>query len=126
MPYLEVYIGRLSGSDDPLDWGGDPSIGNTPPRIGPLFPPNLGKSFRCLVGKIKDGQLSGKQVDWGAWAATVSKREILTFVEETYRGDRSYSDPDYMPHLFPQMRLLLDFVHSLPDDGRFALVATEL
>jgi hypothetical protein len=53
MPYLDVYIGRLSDGADPLDWGGDPSIGNTPKSISPAFPPNYGRAHSQLLNKIK-------------------------------------------------------------------------
>jgi hypothetical protein len=45
---------------------------------------------------------------------------------ETYQDDRTYSDPAYMPHLYPKLQELLNFVESLADDRRYALVATEL
>jgi len=82
--------------------------------------------FRRLIKKISDGDFPGKQVDWGGWAAKVSKRDILEFIDETYRGDRTYCDPKRMPHLYERMQSLLAYVHSLPDDGFFALVASEL
>jgi hypothetical protein len=124
MTQTDVYIARLSDKPDALDWGGQYNIGNIPNRLGPFFPPG-GKPFYDLISKIKQGALLGQQVDWGAWAANVSKQDILDFIAATYQGDRTYSDPDYMPHLYPMLGKLLAFVEALPDE-RFALVASEL
>jgi len=82
--------------------------------------------YRRLIDKIKRGEYSGKQVDWGAWAARVSKQQILDFIEETYRGNDWYTDPMIMPHLYAQMQKLLSSIEVLPDDRDFALVASEL
>jgi hypothetical protein len=125
MTQTDVYIGRLSDGPDPLDWGGDYRIGNVPHRLGPFFPPSRGGTFHVLIGKIREKQYVGKQVDWGAWAATVTKDQILEFIEEVYQGDRTYLDPSYMPHLHPHLEELKVFVRSLPD-RTFALVASEL
>ena len=67
-----------------------------------------------------------KPSTWGAWAANVTKDDIIAFIAEVYRDDRAYVDPSYMPHLYPKMRELMTFVHSLADDERYALVAVEL
>lgn len=82
--------------------------------------------FRCLIKKISDGDFPGKQVDWGAWVAKVSKRDILDFIDEVYLDDQWYSDPKLMPHLYENMKSLLAYVRSLPDDLFFALVACEV
>jgi hypothetical protein len=125
MPYCDVYVGQLSAGPDPLDWGGPFGIGNTPPRLTPLFPPGSGRPFSTLVSKIKEDELPGKQIDWGAWAAIVSRQQILDFVDEVYRGDRTYSDPTHSPHLYPALGQLKQLIAAL-DDGPFALVALEL
>jgi hypothetical protein len=129
MTYLDVYVGSLSDGNDPLDWGGDPQYGNTALRISPFFPPHgnvLDTPHNRLIDQIKQGTYSGKQVDWGAWAARVSKQQILDFIEETYLGDDRYIDSTRMPHLYAWMQELMDCIKSLPNDGYFALVATEL
>jgi len=129
MTQCDVYIGPLSGGDDPLDWGRDPNIGNVPGILdGTRFPPRPypRDAFSLLIGKIKDGKLPGKQVDWGAWAANVSKDDIIAFINEAYEGDRTYTDPNYWPHLYPKLQELFAAVHALPDNERFALTACEL
>jgi hypothetical protein len=103
--------------------GGDWS-GNTAPMISPYFPP--GDAHNRLFQKIQRGEYSGKQVDWGAWAARVSKQQILDFIEETYRDHNLYTDATLMPHLYAQMKESMGLVNLLPEDGYFALVATKL
>jgi hypothetical protein len=83
-------------------------------------------SFSLLVRRIREGKLQGKQVDWGAFAANVSKSDILAFIDEVYAADPTYKTPDHSPHLYPKLQELLDVIHALPDDERFALVAKEI
>ena len=40
-----------------------------------------------LIDKIESGELPGKQVDWGAWAANLSKQQILNFFNAVYEPD---------------------------------------
>jgi hypothetical protein len=128
--YRDVYIGELASGSDPLDWDGDWN-GNVPKVISPWFPPTGGISFpkhpfAQLIDRISTGKFQGKQVDWGGWAAKVTKQEILDFITEVYGGDNCYTDPTVMPHLYEQMQTLTEYVNSLPEGGTFALVATEL
>jgi hypothetical protein len=125
MTQTNVFIGPLSEAPDPLDWGGDYSVGNIPVRLGPFFPPSRRAAFHILIREIKASRLVGKQVDWGAWAATVSKDQIFDFIKNLYEDDRTYLDPTYMPHLYPLLDELRDYVRSLPDES-FALVGSEL
>ena len=125
MTLTNVYIGALSEGPDPLDWGRDPNVGNTPGRLGPFFPPARANEFLVLTRKIDAGALPGKQVDWGAFAANVTKQEIAAFMDDLYKDDRTYVDPLYMPHLYPKLGELRAFVATLPE-GRYALVAVEL
>src|SRR5258707_11851642 len=107
MTYLDVYVGELSDGDNPLDWGGDPQYGNTAPKISPFFPPHgnvIDTPHYRLIDKINRRKYSGKQVDWGAWAAQVSQQQILDFIEETSRGDDWYTDATHMPYLYARMQ----------------------
>jgi hypothetical protein len=128
--YRDVYIGELSSASDPLDWGGGWN-GNVPNATSPMFPPHgIGSlpeyPFSQLIDRISSGKFQGKQVDWGGWAAKVTRREILDFIADVYGGDEWYTDPTVMPHLYERMQTLMEYVGSLPEDGTFALVATEL
>jgi hypothetical protein len=89
--HRDVFIGELSSGADPLDWGGDWN-GNVPDAKSPMFPPHGGGSlqeypFSQLIDRISSGRFQGKQVDWGGWAAKVTKQEILDFIAEVYRGN---------------------------------------
>ncbi len=79
----------------------------------------------ALISMIDAGLLKGKRLDWGAFAAVTTKQQILNFVDELYRDDPTYSDPHYMPHLYPKLRELLDVLNGL-SDGEYALVGVEL
>jgi hypothetical protein len=129
MTFRDVYIGKLAEGPNPLDWGGDWN-GNLPSVTSPYFPPHGAGSqaehpFFQLTSRITDGRFPGDQVDFGGWAAKVSKTEILDFIAEVYRGDDWYTDRKSMPHLYDQFQKLLSYVRALPDDGLYALVASE-
>jgi hypothetical protein len=124
MPYTDVYLGSLAAGADPLDWGGD----NRPVAFRPykdtnyvFFPPaRPAPAFFSLLGKIKSGQFPSRQLDWGCWAAKVSKQDIVDFIDEVYSGKPASND---------EWRLRLDeliaFVNALPDED-FAMVAIEM
>ncbi len=123
MTYHDVHIGLL---DDPkFSWEGGNWEDNTPSAISPLFPTAFG-AFGELIDRIESGVYEGKQTDWGAWVAKVSKQQILDFIEDSYAEDRNYTDPTYMPHLYEKMQELLRHVESLDDQKVYALVASEL
>ncbi len=127
MTFRDVYVGKLSDGPDPLDRGGTWS-GNAPEREGcPDFPSHgagdLNKyPFTQLVSRIEGGRYEGKQVDWGGWAAKVTKSDILQFVAEVYPDDYGRG----FPHLRRQYDELLKCLHALSDEGSYALVAVEL
>src|ERR1035437_2205434 len=130
MTYRDVFIGELSDGADPLDWGGNWN-GNVPQAVSTTFPPHGGGMlgglpFSQLQDRISSGKFQGKQVDWGGWAAKVTRQEILDFIAEVYLGDEWYTDPKLMPHLYQNMQTLIAYVRGLPEDRAFALVATEL
>jgi len=126
-----VFIGRLSDNADPLDWGGN-YTSNLPLHDTPDFPKHgRGDPYRCVMAMISNGRLPGKQVDWGGWAAKVSKQDILAFIAEVYRDDKwdTYPTTRPLPWRYESekrnMEGLMTNVHSLPEDGLFALVAYE-
>ncbi len=123
MTYRDVYIGLLE--DPKFSWQSGNWEGNAPDAISPLFPPAMG-AFNELIDRIESGAYEGKQTDWEAWVAKVSKQQILCFIEDCYAGDRNYTDPTYMPHLYDKMQELLRHVESLDNHKIYALVASEL
>ena len=123
MTYRDVYIGLLE--DPKFSWEDGNWDGNTPSATSPLFPPAMG-AFNELIDRIESGAYEGKQTDWGAWVAKVSKQQILGFIEDCYGQDRYYTDPKYMPHLYDKMQELLRRIESLDEHKTYALVASEL
>ena len=80
-----------------------------------MFPPTSENEgpFRRLIRKIERQERAGKQVDWGAWAANVSKQEIMDFIEECYSEAELGSD------VFNHLIKLKAAVAAFPDE-RFA------
>lgn len=126
MTYTDVWVGELAEGKDPLDWGGEWRIGNTPAKsLCSSFPPSSSgrlEPFSTVVDLIKTGVFAGKQVDWGAWAAVVSKQDILALLDDLYGTDPSYS---CLEHLCEQLAGVRVAMQALPSDGRFALIADE-
>lgn len=122
--YLDVYIGDL---DDPsFSWDGGNWEGNAPHRESPFFPSGR-EAFWRLMRKIDSGELPGKQVDWGAWVARVTRREIEAFIKECYGAARLYQERgEVLGHLYDQLQELRRYVASLEDGKEYALVASEL
>ena len=127
MTYRYVYVGELTDRPDPLDWGGDPNVGNIPKMRCPDFPPSGPlEPWGRVLDMIGRGETPGKQVDWGAWAGRASKAQILTLIEEVYGEDEWYGPSSSMPHLFRRFQELVAYVNALPDHKEYALVACEL
>ncbi len=127
MTYTDVWVGDLGEGAGLLDWEGAYTLGNTPRKaLTPMFPPAGNREpWRILVNKIKAGELLGKQVDWGAWAANVTSQQVLDLIHQVYSGDAWYVSPSPMPHLLEKLAAVKTAVAALPADGRFALIADE-
>ena len=111
----DVYIGTL---DDPdFRWEGGNWNGNCPRRISPVFPVVNYKLFFELIKRIEDGVYIGKQTDWAAWVARVSKAQIRDFIKEM--------SASLAPETSSTMAELNAFVESLNSGEEFALVARE-
>lgn len=112
--YRDVYIG---GPDlvMPVLRGRASCIEGAPYRISPFFP-RLGRDvFDEVVGRIRDGALTGRQMASACWCALVSPPEIAALLDEVY-GDGEAESP-------PSLAALRHFVAALPKDCTFALVA---
>ncbi len=126
MSYLDVYIGFSEG----YSWTPDPDkfqIGNAPKRQSPFFPDGS-TAFRRLVEKINSKVFHGEQVDWGAYAAIVTKEQILSFMEELYPPEWQEKTIEFnkcvgLPDEYGELK---DFVETLSNDEKYILVASEL
>ncbi len=126
MTFTDVWVGELGSGDDPLDWGGDWKTGNSAGRaVTPMFPPAATGTYEphhTVCSKIKAGLLTGKQVDWGAWAAIVTKAEISGLIDEVYGTDAQYCQ---LEHLCIELAHLRSAVAELSDSKSYALIADE-
>lgn len=68
----------------------------------------------------------GKQVDWGAFVAKMSKEQITSFINDFYCTDPTYLPGSVFPHLIRQLEELRTFVDGLESDTVYAVVASEL
>jgi len=126
LPFTDVYIGWLGSGRDELDFGGSWE-GNAPKRQSPFFPPPA--PFFPLIRAIKVGKYLGKQLDWGAWGAVVSKAQILAFIDEQYGPPGMYEadhDGTMSAFLADDMRKLRAFVAALREDQHYVICASEL
>lgn len=128
MTYLDVYVAELADGSDPLDWPGSTWSGNSAKGITECFPPasGYGQPFFRLRENIERGEYKGKQIDWGAWAAILTKQQILTFIDDNYRGNEWYTNPTKAPDLYEKLQAIVECVRSLPDGKSYALIAEEL
>ena len=82
MPYCDVFIANVN--DGSCVWDEETMVkkwrGNLPRRVSPLAGPH--SVFFSLLHKIQNKVYYGKQLDWGAYAAIVTKKEIEDFIEE--------------------------------------------
>ncbi len=81
---MTAYRSYIGDMDDPnFEW--EPSddkyrIGNLPRRLLPTESfEQLGIGVLWLMKQIESGALTGRQIDWGAWAVAMTGAEILTF-----------------------------------------------
>jgi hypothetical protein len=92
-----------------------------------FFPPSSPAAFFELLDRIRSEEVQARQIDWGCWAAKMSKKKIIEFIEDVYAGGpylreepATKSDPDWCQRL----QELIAFVRNLPDD-QFAVIAIE-
>lgn len=116
MTICEVYVGDLG--DPNFNWTGGNWNGNTPARLSPTFPPlpgNFNRSYTTWVAKT--GVVS-RQTDFGGHVAQVTRPQIIDFIAQSYRSERSAEAKD-------RINDLNTFVNTLEEDQLYALVATE-
>ena len=111
------YIGEL-GDGHALDWGGG-DYDNTP--TGGQFLPDWEdtKLYLKIRQHARNGNYSGKQLDWGSFAIKVNGPELLVVLEDCY-GDLGSAPPDSL------LASYANFARSLGPDKSVALVSCEL
>ena len=105
---VDAWIGNLDSPN--FDFYSYNSAGNIPKRESP-FLPNAHELLRVLWKMKKDGEYNARQLDWGAWGAIMTKRELTDFIGEFYGEDR-----------VPEVK---KFVHELDEKKSYVLVAFE-
>ncbi|MBM0206180.1 hypothetical protein JNW90_26570 [Micromonospora sp. STR1s_5] len=112
MTFIDMYIGKLSDREDPLDHGGVP-----PPPLSDHFPPDpTGSRF----GSVKNHWMSERQTDWGSWAGIVSKAQILAFMRDIYG-----TEPLPSAYWHERLLALRRLTETLSDTEAYALVLIE-
>ncbi len=124
MTYLDTYVTTTNrvvglGGEAPEDgtWSGSPV---------PWFPPDhgYGTAFFAIRDGVQSGRFEGVQVDWGSWAARMTRAEIEQFLEEIYgpAGEYEAKEPE---HLAEKMRTLRRVVANLVPGRHYAVVCEE-
>jgi hypothetical protein len=121
---VTTYVGRMD--DAQFNWHRalHSSDSNIPRPITRDFPP--GDVADELCRRIRDGEYEGKQTDWGAWVARVSRQQILEFLEHCYGGSPTYSEKSSLPWLRSWYRELREEVEALDADSEYAFVCAEM
>jgi len=119
MTWYDVYIGY---NDDSFSWENGNWNGNTPKNGSPRFPTPT--PFNKLIDKIQDGTYQGKQLDWGAWGAKVSKAQIVDFIIDNYH-DSWHRLCLNSSNNISDLKKVYDFVQKLDEDETYVLVAIE-
>jgi hypothetical protein len=108
MTFYDVYIAR---ADDPaytreLDPWRDRNLANSPDALSPvLYDLNC---FHRIVDMVGNGEVPGKQTDWGCWMAIADRKQVLEFFKDVRIPEE-----------------MAEFLQSLKDDQSYALVACE-
>jgi hypothetical protein len=130
VPNANVYLGPLSVGAHPLDWGGENRPAAFRPYSDPdcvFFPPSSPAAFCELLDKIRSGEVRARQIDWGCWAAKMSKTKIIDFIDEVYASSSYLTKQtagDFDVVWCRRLEELLAFVRTLPDDD-FAVIAIQ-
>ena len=130
--YLDVFIGEI---DVPgFSWeksDADGEYGAVEPRLVSDGFPESHDDFLELRDRMEDGRYVTKPIDWGTWAAKVSKQEIIEFLRNQYGDDIMEEESayiksqDYCKVDVKTMKGLITLVRQLDDNETYALVARE-
>ncbi len=122
MTFYDVYIG---------DWE-DPRVsreaGYIPRNLSGLFPPLEGQSdTHSVYSKVNalahSGDLPAEQTFWQCWVVTVTRNQLLHYLDEWY-GDAPIYPPRWTKtDKDPDNYEIRSFVHNLDPEKKYALVA---
>ncbi len=79
--------------------------------------------FFELKDRINKGHYTSKAIDWGTWAARVSKAQIVEFMQSMYGKDVMEENSEHTDSA--RMTELIVLVKNLDDRQTYALVARE-
>lgn len=113
MSALDAWIGSLE--DEDFHWEGGNWSGNVPQRRSP-FLPNGPRAFAQLIRKINQGEIDGKQTDWGGFVARVTRAQIIDFMAELAGTGQLRAGLN---------EELMAYVYRLDEHKLYALVAVE-
>lgn len=116
MTICEVYVGDLE--DPNFNWTGGNWNGNIPARLSPTFPPLPGNYNQSYNHWVNGNGVASRQTDFGGHVAKVTRSQIIDFIAQSYRSERS-------PEARERINDLVNFVSRLEDEQFYALVATE-
>jgi hypothetical protein len=128
MTSFDVYIGDLEGPDFKQKDGN--WSGNFPQQLGPTFPacPDIApmQIYSEVHALFRSGKYPSEQTDWGCWVVTMTRNQILKFIDHVY-GEGPIQVLDLMikegqTREDHDVRL---FAESLDPSKRFGLVALE-
>lgn len=130
--YLDVFIGEV---DVPgFSWEeshADNEYSAVEPRLVSDSFPDSYDDFSELRDRMSEEYYVSKPIDWGMWAAKVSKREIIGFLKDQYGDDIMEEEPAYIAsgdHCevdVKTMEGLIALVKRLDDNRAYALVTRE-
>ena len=108
MTMKNAWIGNIDSPN--FDFYGGQYSGNIPKRESPLLP-SAYKLMETIWEMERNGEYEARQLDWGAWGAKMSKRELSDFVDSFYGVDEAKD--------------VRRFVQGLEHDKTYVLVALE-
>jgi hypothetical protein len=79
------------------------------------------------LDRIRSEEVQARQIDWGCWAAKMSKKKIIGFIEDVYADSPHLREPPAINSDLvwcQRLQELIAFVRGLPDD-EFAVIAIE-
>lgn len=121
MTYRDTFVGRLKRPD--FDWA-DPDAGLAAEDIELLTASLMDDRIFYLV--LERARTSpSRQLDWGSFALSATKKEILALMCDWVVGDH-LPGPDDQNHKPKQSRSTsLKVVRALPEEGPYVLVTEE-